>query len=126
MIGTNLSLAQQQRALRYSYLLWLVWLGIVTPLWQSQWIGMADAWGLAAIALMPLVLMLGWIWPARSGNMLMLVGMLLLVYFGFAILAAMRGGWATLIYGIEVLLIMHTLFWLMWVVERLPKLQQSA
>lgn len=126
MIGTTLSLAQQQCALRYSYLAWLLWLGVLIPLWQSQGVGMANAWGLAAIALTPLLLMLGWIWPAKSGNMLMLVGMLLLVYFGFAILAAMRGGWATLIYGIEVLLITHTLFWLMWVVERLPKLQQSA
>lgn len=126
MIGTKLSLAQQQRALRYSYLAWLLWLGVLIPLWQSQGMGMADAWGLAAIALAPLLLMLGWVWPAKSGNMLMLVGMLLLVYFGFAILAAMRGGWATLMYSVEVLLITHTLFWLMWVVERLPKLQQSA
>lgn len=128
MIGTTLSLAQQQRALRYSYLVWLFWLGVAIPLWQNQVMGMplADAGGLALIALTPLLLLLSWVWPAKNGNMLMLVGMLLFVYFGTAILAAMRGGWATLMYGIEVILIAHTLFWLMWVVERLPKLQQSA
>ena len=125
MIGTSLSLAQQQTGLRYSYVLWMLWLGLAIPLWQSQWIGMADAWGLAAIAVAPLLLMLAWIWPAKNGNMLMLVGMVLFVYFGFAVLAAMRGGWAALMYGIEVLLIIHTLFWLMWVVERMPKLQQQ-
>lgn len=124
MIGTSLSLAQQQTGLRYSYVLWMLWLGLAIPLWQSQWIGMADAWGLAAIAVAPLLLMLAWIWPAKNGNMLMLVGMLLFIYFGFAVLAAMRGGWAALMYGVEVLLITHTLFWLMWVVERMPKLQQ--
>ena len=128
MIGTTLSLAQQQRALRYSYLVWLFWLGVAIPLWQNQVMGMplADAGGLALIALTPLLLLLGWVWPAKNGNMLMLVGMLLFVYFGMAILAAMRGGWATLMYGVEVILISHSLFWLMWVVERLPKLQQSA
>lgn len=128
MIGTTLSLVQQQRALRYSYLVWLFWLGLAIPFWQTQAMGiqLADAGGLAVIALTPLLLMLGWVWPAKNGNMLMLVGMLLFVYFGFAVLAAMRGGWATLVYGIEVVLITHILFWLMWVVERLPKLQQSA
>lgn len=128
MIGTTLSLAQQQRALRYSYLVWLFWIGVAIPLWQNQAMGMplADAGGLALIALTPLLLLLSWVWPAKNGNMLMLVGMLLFVYFGMAILAAMRGGWATLMYGVEVILISHSLFWLMWVVERLPKLQQSA
>lgn len=125
MIGTNLSLAQQQRALRYSYLTWLFWMGLVIPLWQSQWIGMSDAWGLAAIGAIPVLVMLTGIWPAKNGNLLMLIGMILLIYFGFSILAALRGGWAAVVYGIEVLLITKTLFWLMWVVERLPKLQQS-
>lgn len=125
MIGTTLSLEQQQTGLRYSYIAWIVWLGVVIPLWQSQWIGMADAWALAAIAVAPLLVMLAWIWPAKNGNMLMLIGMIFFVYFGFAILAAMRGGWATLVYGMEALLITHTLFWLMWVVERMPKLQQG-
>ena len=126
MIGTTLSLEQQQKGLRYSYIAWIVWLGVVIPLWQSQWIGMADAWALAAIAVAPLLVMLAWIWPAKNGNMLMLIGMIFFVYFGFAILAAMRGGWATLVYGMEALLITHTLFWLMWVVERMPKLQQGG
>jgi hypothetical protein len=126
MIGTTLSLEQQQTGLRYSYIAWIVWLGVVIPLWQSQWIGMADAWALAAIAVAPLLVMLAWIWPAKNGNMLMLIGMIFFVYFGFAILAAMRGGWATLVYGMEALLITHTLFWLMWVVERMPKLQQGG
>lgn len=126
MIGTTLSLKQQQKGLRYSYIAWIVWLGVVIPLWQSQWIGMADAWALAAIAVAPLLVMLAWIWPAKNGNMLMLIGMIFFVYFGFAILAAMRGGWATLVYGMEALLITHTLFWLMWVIERMPKLQQGG
>jgi len=125
MIGTHLSLGQQQRGLRYSYLAWMIWLGFAIPLWQSQWIGVADAWGLAGIAVAPLLLMLVWVWPAKNGNMLMLIGMVWLIYFGFSILAALRGGMAAVMYGIEVVLITHTLFWLMWVVERLPKLQQS-
>lgn len=126
MIGTHLSLAQQQRGLRYSYLMWIVWLGLAIPLWQSHWVGMANAWGLAAIGVVPLLLMLMWIWPAKNGNMLMLIGMVFLIYFGAAIVAAMRGGLAAVVYGVEVLLITHTLFWLMWVVERMPKLQQQS
>lgn len=125
MIGTHLSLAQQQQWLRYSYLAWLLWLAVVIPVWQAQSIGMANAIGLAIIAVLPLLLVLVWVWRARNGNILMLLGMMMMIYFGFAILAAMRGGWAAVFYGVEVLLITHTLFWLMWVVERLPKLQQS-
>ena len=125
MIGTNLSLAQQQTGLRYSYVAWIVWLILVVPLWQSQWIGLADALVLAAMGVAPLLVMLAWVWPAKNGNMLMLVGMIVLVYFGFAVLQALRGGWAALVYGVEVLLITHTLFWLMWVVERMPKLHQQ-
>ena len=104
---------------------WIVWLILVVPLWQSQWIGLADAWVLAAMGVAPLLVMLAWVWPAKNGNMLMLVGMIVLVYFGFAVLQALRGGWAALVYGVEVLLITHTLFWLMWVVERMPKLHQQ-
>jgi len=125
MIGTKLSLLQQQRALRYSYVAWLLWLGVVIPLWQSQWIGMSNAWGLALIAVVPVLLMSPWVWRGKSGSLLMLVGMILLIYFCLAILAALRGGWSMLVYGVEVILITHTLFWLMWVVERLPKLNQS-
>ncbi|MEC7120879.1 MAG: hypothetical protein VXW65_13400 [Pseudomonadota bacterium] len=123
IFGASWSLDQQQRGLRYSFLAWLVWVLLVIPAWRSQTImSAADAWGLALLAGVPLVGMLSWVWPAKHGNMLMLVGMVWFIYFTFALLAALQGGVAAVVFGIEALLIFSTFFWLMWVVERLPKL----
>jgi hypothetical protein len=81
------------------------------------------AWGLAGLALMPALIMLCWVWPAKHGNMLILMGMLLLLYLGFAVLGILIGGISIVLFSIESLLLFIVLYWLMWVIERLPKLQ---
>lgn len=125
LYGHALSLAQLQRHVRVSYVLWLVWLGVVIPVVRMFFTQMAPhvAWGLAGLALLPALIMLCWVWPAKHGNMLILMGMLLLLYLGFAVLGVLIGGISIVLFSIESLLLCIVLYWLMWVIERLPKLQ---
>lgn len=125
LYGRAFSLAQHQRCLRISYLIWLVWLGLVVPTIRTFWTEMSAqvAWGLALLSLIPALMMLCWVWPARHGNMLILMGMLLLLYLGFAVLGILIGGISIVLFSIESLLLFIVLYWLMWVIERLPKLQ---
>ncbi len=125
LYGRSFSLAQHQRYLRISYLSWLIWLGIVVPMVRMFFTQMSAqvAWELAGLALMPALIMLCWVWPAKHGNMLILMGMLLLLYLGFAVLGILIGGISILLFSVESLLLLVVLYWLMWVIERLPKLQ---
>lgn len=125
LYGRAFSLVQHQRYLRISYVSWLIWLGLVIPSVRMFFTEMAPhvAWGLAVLSVLPALIMLCWIWPARHGNMLILIGMLLLIYLGFAVLAILIGGISILLFSIESLLLIVVLYWLMWVIERLPKLQ---
>jgi hypothetical protein len=125
LYGRAFSLAQHQRWLRVSYVSWLVWIGLVVPICRML---LADkpvniAWGFAGFAVLPALIMLLWVWPAKHGNMLILIGMILLLYLGFAVLAILKGGLSTVLFSIESLLLFVVLYWLMWVIERLPKLQ---
>lgn len=125
LYGRSFSLAQHQRYLRLSYLSWLIWLGLVIPIARTFLTEMAPqvAWGLALLSLLPALIMLCWVWPAKHGNMLILMGMILLLYLGFAVLAILKGGLSIVLFSIESLLLFVVLYWLMWVIERLPKLQ---
>jgi hypothetical protein len=125
LYGTAFSLSQQQTWLRYSYVAWLLWLGGVEPLVRQFFTQMSAhvAWGLAILSLIPALIMLCWVWPARHGNMLIFIGILLLLYLGFAVLGILIGGISIMLFGVESLLLVNVLYWLMWVIERLPKLQ---
>ncbi len=126
LYGRTWTLAQQQGALRWSIVVWLLWLGVVMPM-ARMLTGMPvnAAWGLAGINVLLMAVLLPWLWPAKNGNMLILAGMLILLNLGFSVLTILHGGLDMLLGGIESLLVINVLYWLMWVIERLPKLQPT-
>jgi hypothetical protein len=127
LYGRTWTLAQQQHALRVSTGVWLVWLLLLMPLARMMTgMSVSAAWGLAGINLLWTVALLPWLWPAKNGNMLILAGMLILINLGFSVLTILHGGVDILLGSIESLLVLNVLYWLMWVIERLPKLQASA
>jgi hypothetical protein len=126
LYGRTWTLAQQQHALRWSMVTWLLWLGLGMPV-ARMLTGMPAnvAWGLAGINVVLMALLLPWLWPAKNGNMLILAGMLILLNLGFSVLTILHGGLDMLLGSIESLLVVNVLYWLMWVIERLPKRQPT-
>ncbi len=122
LYGKHWSLNQQQQALRVSYVLWLIWLGLGVPLGQLyDGMPVKAAFGMALLASLPLWLLAHWVLTAKHGRMLILAGMIILIYLGAAALAILHGGLSLIWFGIETILILNVLYWLMWVIERLPR-----
>lgn len=121
MLGKNMSLAQLQRGLRYSYLIWLVWILLVETGVKLLDLSLSAALGQSVIAALPLVCLLPVFWRGINGVMLIFASMLVMLYLGVAAMAMFKGTLAFALYGVESLCIAAVLFFAMWVIERLPK-----
>lgn len=127
LYGHAFDLEQQKKYLRLSTLAWLLWLALVVPLcriFASDMIA-SSAWVLTGFALLPLLLLLPWVWRGKNGSMLIFVGMIWLLYLGLAVLSILKGGLSIWLFSVESVLILNALYWLMWVIERMPKLHAN-
>lgn len=120
--GAELSLAQLQQRLRYSAVVWLGWFVLLAP-WLSA-IHPIQAAVLAWIGALPALLLMPVLWRAKNGQMLIFAALILLIYLGHGALGFFKN--ELLRATINLLLLLNLLYWLGWVIARLPRLQAPA
>lgn len=123
MPGHRWTLDQFRTGLRVSTVLWLVWIFIVETALKAQYRPLADYLISTLLTSLPALALLPILWRGNHGLLLIFTGMVMMIYLGSAAMGMLHGSIALPLYGVETVLLLGMLFFIMWLIERLPKMK---